>query len=176
MGKTVYLITEFIERLFLRMTEDNQNSKSIWNLFGKLFDATFLRFILVGVINTVVGASTMFLLFNLAKFSYWTSSVANYIVGGICSFLLNKYFTYRARASKDATLVEKIGLTAAQAVKFTMSVVFSFLTAYYFSRLLINIALPMYSDKIRDNIAMLCGTCGYSMINYFLTRFWVFRK
>ena len=45
----------------------------------KFFDPSMLRFLLVGVVNTLVGAGIMFLLYNLAGCSYWLSSAANYI-------------------------------------------------------------------------------------------------
>ena len=51
----------------------------------KFFDPSMLRFLLVGVVNTLVGAGIMFLLYNLAGCSYWLSSAANYIVGGVVS-------------------------------------------------------------------------------------------
>lgn len=54
----------------------------------KFFDPSMLRFLLVGVVNTLVGAGIMFLLYNLAGCSYWLSSAANYIVGGVVSYFL----------------------------------------------------------------------------------------
>ena len=57
-------------------------------------DNTLFKFLIVGVFNTLVGCGTMFLLYNLAHCSYWVSSAANYIVGGIVSFFLNKYYTF----------------------------------------------------------------------------------
>ena len=63
----------------------------------KLKENTVLKFLLVGVVNTLIGTGTMFLLYNLAHCSYWVSSAANYVVGGIVSFFLNKYFTFRIR-------------------------------------------------------------------------------
>ena len=63
----------------------------------KLIDSTVPRFLLVGIINTLVGCGAMFLLYNLAHWSYWLSSAANYVLGGIVSFFLNKYFTFRRR-------------------------------------------------------------------------------
>ena len=63
----------------------------------KLLDGTVVRFLLVGVINTLVGCGAMFLLYNLAHWSYWLSSAANYVLGGVVSFFLNKYFTFRKR-------------------------------------------------------------------------------
>ena len=61
----------------------------------KLFDIKFWKFVLVGVINNIVGAGIMFLLYNLCHCNYWVSSACNYIAGGICSFLLNKFFTFQ---------------------------------------------------------------------------------
>ena len=67
----------------------------------KIFDPTFFRFIVVGVINTLVGYGVMFGLYNLAGLhlwgdtGYWISSAANYVVGSIVSFFLNKHFTFR---------------------------------------------------------------------------------
>ena len=55
---------------------------------------TLFKFLIVGVLNTLIGCGTMFLLYNLAHCSYWVSSAANYVVGGIVSFFLNKYFTF----------------------------------------------------------------------------------
>ena len=63
----------------------------------KLIDGTMPRFLLAGIVNTLAGCGTMFLLYNLAGCSYLVSSAANYIVGGIVSFFLNKYFTFRRR-------------------------------------------------------------------------------
>ena len=48
--------------------------------FLKIFyDKTFLKFIIVGVINTIVGAGVMFALYNIFHFSYWVSSIMNYV-------------------------------------------------------------------------------------------------
>lgn len=64
----------------------------------RLLDSTVIKFLMVGVLNTLVGAGTMFLLYNLAGWTYWLSSAANYVVGGIVSFFLNKYFTFQNKA------------------------------------------------------------------------------
>ena len=62
-----------------------------------LFDAKLWKFLLVGVINTLVGTAIMFGLYNIAGCSYWVSSAANYVLTSILSFFLNKYFTFRSR-------------------------------------------------------------------------------
>ena len=57
---------------------------------SKWIDKTVPRFLLTGVINTLVGAGVMFLLYNLAGCSYWLSSAAHDVVGGTARFFLNK--------------------------------------------------------------------------------------
>ena len=67
-------------------------------MFQKLtsvIDQKLLKFIVVGVINTLVGMAIMFGLYNLAHCSYWVSSAANYILTSILSYFLNKYFTFQ---------------------------------------------------------------------------------
>ena len=60
---------------------------------SKLIDITTIKFLIVGVINTLVGTGVMFVLYNFFSVSYWISSAANYVVGSIVSYFLNKYFT-----------------------------------------------------------------------------------
>lgn len=52
---------------------------------SKLIDITTIKFLIVGVINTLVGTGVMFVLYNFFSVSYWISSAANYVVGSIVS-------------------------------------------------------------------------------------------
>ncbi len=63
--------------------------------FSRLFDVSFLKFLAVGVLNTLLGAAIMYGLYNLAGWSYWPATLANYIPTSILSFLLNRSFTFR---------------------------------------------------------------------------------
>jgi len=65
-----------------------------------------LKFLAVGLINTAVGAAAMFVLYNIFHAGYWVSSAANYILGSVCSFFLNKYFTLGSKRlrAKEAEL------------------------------------------------------------------------
>ena len=62
-----------------------------------LVDGKLLKFIIVGVINTLVGSAIMFGLYNFAGCSYWISSAANYILTSILSFFFNKYFNLKIK-------------------------------------------------------------------------------
>ena len=131
---------------------------------SKLFDKTMVKFLLVGVVNTLVGAGTMFLLYTLAHCSYWISSAANYVVGGIVSFFLNKYFTFQ---NKDWSW--------GQVGKFIVSVSVCYLLAYGLAKPLVLHLLAGQSQSIQENVAMLVGMCLYTALNYLGQRFFAFK-
>lgn len=130
----------------------------------KFFDPSMLRFLLVGVVNTLVGAGIMFLLYNLAGCSYWLSSAANYIVGGVVSYFLNKYYTFKntERSWK-------------QVLRFALNVAACWLLAYGIAKPLALWLLAGFDEKLQTNAAMLAGLCLYTALNYLGQRFFAFR-
>ena len=137
----------------------------------KIFDPTFFRFIVVGVINTLVGYGVMFGLYNLAGLhtwgdaGYWISSAANYIIGSIVSFFLNKHFTFQNKERGWA-----------QVGRFALTVAVCWLIAYGVAKPLALWALSGQSGKIQENVALLVGMVLYTGLNYFGQRFFAFRK
>lgn len=131
----------------------------------KLLDGTVVRFLLVGVINTLVGCGAMFLLYNLAHWSYWLSSAANYVLGGVVSFFLNKYFTFRKRK-----------WSWKQAGRFTINVAVCWLLAYGLAKPLVLAVLEGRPVWLQENGAMAVGMCLYTALNYLGQRFFAFRK
>jgi len=129
-----------------------------------VFDRKFLKFILVGIINTIVGSAIMFLLYNAVHLSYWFSSACNYFFTSILSFFLNKYFTFSVR-QWSVSLV----------IAFVLVIVFSYLIAYGISKPAINYLLRDSPQKICGNIALVIGMCLYTGLNYLGQRLIVFR-
>lgn len=130
-----------------------------------LFDRTMVKFLLVGIVNTLVGCGTMFLLYNLAHCSYWFSSAANYVVGGFVSFFLNKYFTFQNRERSW----KQVG-------RFILNVTVCYFIAYGAAKPLLLWALSGQSVSVQENAAMLAGMCLYTGLNYLGQRFFAFRK
>lgn len=128
-------------------------------------DKTVLKFLLTGILNTLIGTGIMFLLYNLAGYSYWVSSAANYLVGGIVSFFLNKYFTFQNKTWEWA-----------QAAKFALSVAVCWLVGYGLAKPLVLYLLRGCTVKLQENAAMLVGMCLYTALNYFMQRFFAFAK
>lgn len=130
----------------------------------KFFDPSMLRFLLVGVVNTLVGAGIMFLLYNLAGCSYWLSSAANYIVGGVVSYFLNKYYTFKNTERSWR-----------QVIRFALNVAVCWLLAYGIAKPLALRLLAGFDEKLQTNAAMLAGLCLYTALNYLGQRFFAFR-
>ena len=130
-----------------------------------LFDAKLLRFLIVGVINTLVGSAIMFGLYNLAHCSYWFSSAANYILTSILSFFLNKYFTFRNREQ-----------SLAQVLRFVVNIAVCYGAAYGLAKPLCRLLLAGASVTVRDNVSMLVGMVLFTGLNYLGQRFFAFKS
>lgn len=131
---------------------------------NKLLDASVVKFLLVGVLNTLVGTGIMFLLYNLAGCPYWPSVCANYLCGGILSYFLNKYFTFQ---NKERSL--------AQVVRFIVTVAACMLIAYGLAKPAVRWLLSGMGEKVQENVAMLVGMGLYTVLNYFGQRFFAFK-
>lgn len=136
--------------------------KKYWD---RLWRSSLVRFGLVGALNTVVGTSIMFILYNKLHCTYWQSSFANYFFGSILSFFLNKYFTFR---SKSRSLKE--------VVRFVINIAVCYLLAYGISKPLMLRLLSGASRQFRENIAMLVGMVLFVALNYLGQRFFAFRR
>ena len=134
-------------------------------MIRKLFDITFWKFILVGIVNTLVGTAVMFGCYNLLHFSYWVSSAANYVVGSVVSYFLNKNFTFRNK-SKDPMVL----------VRFVVNITVCYLLAYGIAKPLVRRILSWSSVRIQENGAMLVGMCLFVGLNYLGQRFFAFRE
>lgn len=133
----------------------------------KFFDIKFLKFVVVGIINTIFGTAIMFLLYNLANFGYWGSSSVSYILASILSFFLNKNFTFRNKQS-----------TVKTALRFTVNIAVCYLLAYSISKpivtsMLLNTSL---SKSIVEQVSMLLGMVLFTMLNYVGQRFFAFKE
>ena len=125
---------------------------------------SLVRFIIVGIINTLVGAGVMFFMYNIAGAGYWVSSALNYIVGSIVSYFLNKYFTFRQKR-KSLRIV----------ISFILNICVCYLLAYGVARPLVGMMLSGSPAAVTDNLSMLLGMAVFVGLNYLGQRFVVFR-
>ena len=131
----------------------------------KIFDIKLFKFLIVGLLNTLIGSITMFVLYNLIGLSYWLSSASNYIVGSIVSYFLNKNFTFHFKNHSFKTVV-----------KFILNILVCYLFAYGFAKPAVKLMLNNHNQKIQDNIAMLVGMVLFTLFNYVGQRFFAFKN
>jgi len=137
----------------------------ISKLIHLFIDKSFLKFAIVGLINTVVGATVMFVFYNVFHFSYWTSSASNYFFGSIVSYFLNKHFTFRYNEKGWTSLF-----------KFTLNILVCYLIAYSLAKPLMKWVLSGYSITIQENVSLAVGMCLFTILNYLGQRFFAFKK
>ena len=133
-------------------------------IIKKFADKTFLRFVLVGIINTVFGTAIMFVFYNVFGLSYWLSSASNYFFGSILSYFLNKYYTFKNTERSWR-----------QVLRFALNVAVCWLLAYGIAKPLALRLLAGFDEKLQTNAAMLAGLCLYTALNYLGQRFFAFR-
>lgn len=128
-------------------------------------DWKLLKFVAVGVVNTLVGTSIMFGLYNLAGCSYWVSSATNYTLTSILSFFLNKFFTFQNKQK-----------SAAQVFRFAGNILVCYLVAYGIAKPAVTWVLTGAGKQVQENIAMLAGMCLFTGFNYLGQRLFVFAE
>lgn len=132
---------------------------------SEIFDKTMIRFVLVGMVNTLVGTAVMFSFYNVFCFSYWVSSAANYIVGSILSYFLNKYYTFENRERNWKIIM-----------RFIINISVCYLLAYGIAKPLTARLLSSMPLKVKENGAMLVGMGLFVVLNYTGQRYFAFRK
>jgi len=131
----------------------------------KLIDRTFLKFIIVGIINTIFGSVIMFFMYNVLNINYWISSMTNYISGSILSFFLNKYYTFKV---KEWSLL--------LVITYILNIIICYLIAYGAAKPLMNYIFGSSPIRVRENLALLTGLVLFSGLNYLGQRLFVFGK
>ena len=132
---------------------------------NKIIDKTTLKFLLVGIINTLVGNGVMFLLYNLCGVGYTPSTVANYVVGSIVSYFLNKYYTFKQNKKSGK-----------EVLRFIITIIVCYAVAYGAAKPLAYLVFGGLSETIKDNLAMIAGSGMFIVLNYFGQRFFAFKS
>lgn len=128
-------------------------------------DGTVIRFIIVGVINTLFGTAIMFVFYNVFHLSYWVSSASNYFFGSILSYFLNKSFTF------------KYGKTDFKSIfRFTVNILVCYLLAYGIAKPVMRYFLSGFSVSVQENVSMVLGMVLFVGLNYLGQRFFAFKK
>lgn len=139
--------------------------KKIKYLFG---DKSFVRFIIVGVINTIVGTAIMLVFYNVFHLDYWFSSASDYVFASVLSYFLNKYYTFKNKEKGWKP-----------AIRFVANIVTCYIIAFSLARPIVRWILYQLGTDLSvswiENIAMLFGSGLFVLINYLGQRFFAFK-
>lgn len=134
-------------------------------MLSRFLDKTFLKFILVGAINTLFGTVIMFGFYNVLHLNYWISSAANYFWGSVLSYFLNKHFTFQNKEKGWKPIV-----------RFSINISLCYFIAYGIAKPLVTKILADGTKTFRENVAMLVGMCLFVGLNYLGQRFFAFKE
>lgn len=131
----------------------------------RVIDAKLWRFLLVGVVNTLVGLTVENGVYYWLWHSAWGASAVNYVLTSILSFFLNKYFTFRSH-----------GNTGREIVRFALNIAVCYLLSH-------GIAIPLMTWLLRPvdaewtgTVVMLVGMGLFTGFNYLGQRLFAFRE
>lgn len=129
---------------------------------------SFVRFIMVGIVNTFVGLSVMYLLLHLLGQSYWIATFVGNSIGACVSYILNRNFTFKSQSS-----------VAKSAVRFIVVILCCYFISYDIGRSFVEWMLKnndYFSANVKTDLSVLVGTCLYTLLNYLGQKLFVFSK
>ncbi|MBT2681024.1 GtrA family protein [Bacillus sp. ISL-35] len=128
----------------------------------------FLRFMLVGMLNTMIGMGLMILLKNGLDWPYWHATFTGNTIGAAVSFILNRAFTFKSSVS-----------IREGAPRFILVVLISYILSFSVSHsiterineiTIANIYLSL------DTIAIILGSIFYTITNFIGQKLFVFKE
>jgi putative flippase GtrA len=111
---------------------------------------TFIKFCIVGSINTTIGLVIIFTLYNIIKLDYRLSNIIGYVIALCSSYILNKRWTFKSQNTSSRDILPFM-------IVFLVSYLANFVTLIYTSEIL----------RINKNISQIVAMVVYTVINYF---------
>ena len=136
-------------------------------MMKKILNMEQSRFVIVGIMNTIIGVVAMFVAYNVFHLGYWISSACDYIIGSIFSYFANKYFTFKSDRKSGK-----------EVIRFIVNIVVCYFLAYGVAQPFMNILLGNMnvSVSVFEQLSMILGMCIFIVLNYFGQKFFVFKK
>lgn len=112
-----------------------------------------IKYLKVGVINTLLTLLIIFILVNYVKLNYNNSYFIGYIFGLINSFILNKSYTFKSKNCWKNEIFPFIGI---------------FILSYVISHSVLFIMVEYF--VIEQNIAIIFSMAIYTIIGFYLNK------
>ena len=145
-----------------------------------LFDAKLWKFLLVGVLNTIVGEGLKALLLACTALAPLPASAISTAIASVMSYFLNRYFTFKYK-----------GDSLKSVVRFTLNIIVCYVLSHAIALLLIyplltgaengwlaglSLIEPEAKKTTADYIATYSGSVLFVGFNYLGQRFFAFRE
>ena len=121
----------------------------------------FIKFALVGVVNTLVNLAVLYILTDIFGIYYLVSAVFAFLIAVTNSFLLNKMWTFKESISYRAS---------SKYIKFVLISVI----ALIINLIILYVLVEYYS--IWYIYAQIVGVVSNLIINFFGNKLWTFKK
>ena len=143
------------------------------------FDIKLWKFILVGVLNTIVGTGLQFVFYNLTFLNDMNepgviiASSVSYILASVMSYFLNKYFTFKNKEKGIKPIL-----------RFALNIAVCYALAYGLAVPFVNFickanGIEMFGltvESFAANLSMIAGSCLFVAFNYIGQRFFAFKE
>ena len=143
----------------------------------QFFDIKFFKFILVGIINTIVGMGLQFVFYNVFGWEQydWGVILASFLgnfIGSIVSYFLNKYFTFKNK-EKGWKPAVRFTLNIAVCLLIRMGVATG---VSALSKAMSWTVFGMDVNTFAGYLSWAVGACVFVACNYIGQRFFAFRE
>lgn len=125
---------------------------------------TFIKFLIVGSVNTFFGLSIILTLLNLLEVSYWIATFIGNSIGAIISFFLNKNITFRSKVKNSKGLA-----------LFFLVVMVSYFISYQVGYIFIIELDFLNRTYYKEEITVIVAAIIYTLLNYIGQRFLTFK-
>lgn len=157
--------------------QDKKESGKVAGFLKNFFDIKFWKFILVGILNTLVGEGVVLLLTNPVGWKQYdwgpgAAAFAGVVVGSIVSFFLNKYFTFKSTEKGFKPVLRfTVNIIACMLVRIVVATVVSWI-----SKSADWTMFGMDADTFAGNLSWAVGACVFVACNYVGQRFFAFKE
>ncbi|MBE5816567.1 MAG: GtrA family protein [Clostridiales bacterium] len=128
--------------------EEKQNKPSLLKRFFSPEIVRLIRFTLIGGVNTAVDYGVFFLLHTLLHVGSLISQVISFSSGVVCSYFLNRRFTFKAKNKMSTAEVIKFIILNLIAMGSSVLVVWVFETYFHISPYIAKLASMLVSFTI----------------------------
>ena len=139
--------------------------RKLWAWIRSVADAKLLRFLLVGVINTLVGYGIEFGMFRWVCGNMYVASATNYVLTSILSFFLNKYFTFRSK-----------GGGWREVLRFALNIAVCYVISHVLAIEGMEWLLRNADFALKPYLIMVVGSGLFVVTNYLGQRFFAFKE